>query len=55
MLLAQVVPPPDTTDYLFLALGIFFLLLLLFLGSMAIRARNLRKDEELIEQLRDDK
>ena len=55
MLLAQTITPPDTTSYLFLALAAFFVLLLLFLGTMAIRARNLRKDEDLIEQLKDDK
>jgi hypothetical protein len=42
---------PDTTAYLLLGLGVFFLLLTVFVASMAIRYRNLRKDEALIEQL----
>jgi hypothetical protein len=52
--LAQVAVP-DTTGYLVLALVVFFGLLLLFVGSILLRARNLRKDEQLIEQLHDDK
>ena len=46
---------PDTTSYLVLGLVAFFVLLALFLGTMVIRSRNLRKDEELIEQLSEDK
>ncbi len=45
------VTTPDTTSYLFLGLGAFFLLLLVFIGSMVLRLRNLRKDETVIEQL----
>jgi hypothetical protein len=52
--LAQVAVP-DTTGYLFLALAVFFGLLLLFVASISIRSRNLRKDEALIEQLEEDK
>lgn len=44
---------PDTTAYLWLALGLFFLVLFLFVASMALRARSLRKDEALIAQLRE--
>ena len=55
MLAIAQVTVPDTTGYLFLALAVFFGLLLLFVGSLAIRARNLRRDEEVVEQLRDDK
>ncbi len=46
---------PDTTGYLFLALAVFFGLLLFFVASLSIRSRNLRKDEALIEQLENDK
>jgi phosphotransferase system glucose/maltose/N-acetylglucosamine-specific IIC component len=53
-MLAQTVTP-DTTGYLFLALGIFFALLGVFVLSMVVRARNLRRDEEVIEQLRSEK
>jgi hypothetical protein len=48
-------PTPDTTAYLFLALGTFFAILALFVVSMIVRANNLRKDEALIEQLGEDK
>ena len=55
VLLAQTaIPTPDTTSYLWLALAAFFILLLLFLGSMVVRARNLHRDEEMIEQVKDD-
>ncbi len=53
--IAQVTTVPDTTAYLALALVVFFGLLLLFIGSLSIRSRNLRKDEALIEQLEEDK
>ena len=49
------VATPDTTSYLILGLVAFFLLLFVFLGSMALRSRNLSKDEATIEQLTEDK
>ena len=42
---------PDTTAYLFLGLVLFFGLLALYVCSLVLRARNLHKDEALIEQL----
>lgn len=42
---------PDTTAYLFLGLALFFGVFALYIGSLVLRARNLRKDEALIEQL----
>ena len=53
-MLAQTITP-DTTSYLVLALSIFFALLGVFVLSMVVRARNLRRDEEVIEQLRSEK
>ncbi|MEP7293626.1 MAG: hypothetical protein ABI835_17700 [Chloroflexota bacterium] len=47
----EVVTTPDTAAYLFLALGVFFSILVLFIGSMLLRARNLRKDELVIREL----
>jgi hypothetical protein len=44
---------PDTTAYLFLALGLFFGVLVLFVASMSLRFRSLRKDEALIQELSD--
>ncbi len=45
---------PDTTAYLILALALFFGILLLFVGSLALRVRNLRKDDQLLDQLADE-
>jgi len=55
MLALAQVTVPDTGGYLALGLVVFFGLLLAFVASMSIRARNLRKDEALIEQIREDK
>ncbi len=52
MILAVITP--DTTSFLVLGLVAFFGLLLLFLATMVVRARSLRKDEDLIEQLSDE-
>ncbi len=43
---------PDTTAYLYLALAAVTLIVAIYIGSMAIRYRNLEKDLELIEELR---
>lgn len=45
---------PDTTAYLFLALGLFFLVLLVFVGSLVLRIRSLHKDEQMLDQLADE-
>ncbi len=45
---------PDTTAYLFLGLALFFIILVLYVGTLVIRTRNLHKDEALVRQLRDD-
>gem|GEM_PF-7073718 len=50
----ETIVTPDTTAYLWLALSLFFLVLFLFVASMALRARSFRKDEALIQQLRDE-
>jgi hypothetical protein len=51
-MLAQTITTPDTASYLFLGLGVFFGLLGLFVLSLVVRTRNLRRDEDVIEQLR---
>jgi ABC-type polysaccharide/polyol phosphate export permease len=48
-------PTPDTVPYLLLGLGIVTLIAAGFLGSLYVRYRNLQKDLQVIEQLRDDK
>ncbi len=43
---------PDTTAYLYLALAAVTLIVAIYIGSMAVRYRNLNKDLQLIEELR---
>ncbi len=45
---------PDTGIYLLLGLGVVFTILLVYIGSLVIRWRNLQKDMELIEDLRNE-
>lgn len=45
---------PDTMSYLILGLVVAFGLVSALVASFIIRYRNLRKDMELIEQLRDE-
>jgi hypothetical protein len=45
---------PDTFGYLILGLAVVSTIVLLFIGSMVVRYRNLQKDLRLIEQLRDE-
>lgn len=42
---------PATGDYLILGLAVVFGILLLLIASMVVRYRNLRQDEQLVEQL----
>lgn len=51
-MLAQTITTPDTVSYLVLGLSVFFGLLGLFAISLVVRTRNLRRDEDVIEQLR---
>lgn len=50
-MLAQTVTTPDTGAYLILALTLFFGIFALYAASLVLRARNLHKDEALVEQL----
>lgn len=45
---------PYTTDYLIIGLVVVFAILGLFIASMVIRYRNLNKDIQLVEKLRDE-
>jgi hypothetical protein len=45
---------PDTLNYLLLGLGAIIFFAVVFVASIVIRYRNLQKDVELIEQLRED-
>ncbi len=45
---------PDTQAYLLLGLAVTFVIMGLLIGSMVIRHRNLLKDIELLEQLKDE-
>jgi hypothetical protein len=44
--------PPDTGAYLILGLIATFVIFGVFIGSMVLRHRNLDRDLELIEQLK---
>jgi cell division protein FtsL len=46
---------PDTMNYLILGLIVTAAIVALFIGSMVARYRNLQKDLQTLEQLRDDK
>ncbi len=45
---------PDTFGYLILGLGVISTIVVLFIGSMVVRYRNLQKDLQTIESLRED-
>jgi hypothetical protein len=45
--------PPDTGAYLILGLIATIVIIGVFIGSMVLRHRNLDRDLELIEQLRE--
>ncbi len=42
---------PETTDYLFLGLGAVVTITALFLGSLTLRYRNLRRDAAALEEI----
>lgn len=46
---------PDNVAYLYLALTVVALIAIGFVGSIVIRFRNLQKDLQVMEQLRDEK
>lgn len=46
--------PPETTNYLYLALAATFILAGGYVASIWFRLQNLNKDEKLIEQLLDE-
>jgi CcmD family protein len=43
--------PPNTTSYMIAGYAVIFIVLALYLASLAIRQRNLRRDAETLEQL----
>lgn len=43
--------PADTLDYMVAGYAVIFGVMLLYLGSLIIRTRNLRQDIELLEDL----
>ena len=45
---------PDTLSYLIMGLAVTFAVLVILLGSIVIRHRNLSRDLELIERLQAD-
>ena len=45
---------PDTVAYLYLGLAAVTIIAVGFVGSIALRFRNLQKDLQVMEQLRDE-
>jgi hypothetical protein len=45
--------PADTLNYMLAGYGIIFGVMLIYIISLFIRARNLRQDEEILEQLQE--
>ena len=43
--------PPDTTAYFYLGLAVTALILLVMVGSIVIRYRNLQRDAAMIAEL----
>ncbi len=54
MLLAPLVDTPDTAIFMIVGYIVFISLPILFILSLIYRYRNLKRDEELLEQLKDD-
>jgi hypothetical protein len=44
----------DTLSYLLMGLAVTAISIIVFIGSLIIRQRNLKKDIELIQQLKDE-
>jgi hypothetical protein len=42
--------PPNTTDFLILGYAVFFLVMGIYLASLAVRFRNLKRDLEILEE-----
>ncbi len=54
-LLIQMQGPAETTDYMIAGYVVIFLVMFLYLGSLALRRRRLEQDVALLEELEDDK
>jgi hypothetical protein len=48
-------PPADTFSYFFAGYAVIFGLMAIYIGSLVVRWRSLRKDETLLNELDDDK
>ena len=46
---------PDTSFYLHLGYGLFFVVILIYVASLYIRNRNLKQDIETLESMQDEK
>jgi hypothetical protein len=43
--------PADTLSYMLLGFGVIFVSMGFYLASMVLRARGLRKDEEILDEI----
>ncbi len=46
--------PADTLNYMIAGYAVFFSVLIVYLVSLVVRWRNLRQDENLLEQIKDE-
>jgi hypothetical protein len=49
--LYQISITPDTSGYMYLGYGFLFVAMALYLGSLYLRQRSLKRDLELMEEL----
>jgi len=46
--------PPDTSMYMIAGYAVFFIITVIYLGSLIVRARNLNRDLVTLESLQDE-
>jgi hypothetical protein len=54
MLFSQLLDTPDTSGYVMLGYAVFIGVPIIFIASLIYRFRNLKRDEEMLESLKDE-
>ncbi len=47
--------PANTLNYMIAGYAVFFTIMIIYLVSLVVRWRNLRQDQEMLEQVDEDK
>ncbi len=47
--------PADTLNYMVAGYAVIFTIMIIYLASLVIRWRNLRQDQEMLEQVEEEK